>query len=63
MAAYYTGHYRTQFTCMDTTFKSVIGSSADKNGLLFYFVEGICGSLPCPPYENNKELSCAVCTK
>ena len=56
-------HHHSHFTYMDTTFKSVIGSSADKQGLLFYFVEGRCGSLPCPPYDNTKELSCAVCTK
>ena len=56
-------HYRTQFTCMDTTLKSVVGSSADQNSLGFYFVEGRCGSLPCPPYDNTRELSCAVCTK
>ena len=63
MAEYYGGHHRTQYTCMDTALKPVTGSSAHKNGLLFYFVEGRCGSLPCPPYDNIKELSCAVCTK
>ena len=56
-------HHRSRFTCVDIAFKSVTGSSADKSGLLFYFVEGRCGSLPCPPYDNTKELSCAVCTK
>ena len=56
------GHYRSQYTCVDTALKPVTGSSEDKNGLLFHFVEGRCGSLPCPPYDNNKELSCAVCT-
>ena len=60
---YISGHYRSQFTCVDTAFKSVPGSSANLDGLLFYFVEGRCGSLPCPPYDNTKELSCAVCTK
>ena len=60
----HTGHKRIVFTCMDTAFKTVVGSaSADKEGLLFYFVEGRCGSLPCPPYDNNKEFSCTVCTK
>ena len=54
---------RSQYTCVDIAFKSVTGSSANKDGLLFYFVEGRCGSLPCPPYDNTKELSCAVCTK
>ena len=56
-------HYRSQFTCVDVAFKSVVGSSADTEGLLFYFVEGRCGALPCPPYDKNRELSCAVCTK
>ena len=57
------GQGRSQFCCVDTAFKSAVGSSADKNGLLFYFVEGRCGSLPCPPYDNTRELSCAVCTE
>ena len=56
-------HRRSQFTCMDIAFKSVAGSSADRNGVLFYFVEGRCGSLPCPPYDAISEFSCAVCTK
>ena len=64
MANYHANnHHRTQYTCVDTAFKSVVGSSADLNGFVFYFVEGRCGSLPCPPYDNTKELSCAVCTK
>ena len=64
LMAEYTGnnHRRSQFTCVDTALKSV-GSSADHNGLLFYFVEGRCGSLPCPPYDTTREFSCAICTK
>ena len=56
-------HHRSQFTCMDIAFKSVIGSSTNLSGVLFYFVEERCGLLPCPPYDNTKDLSCAVCTK
>jgi len=56
-------HHPSQFTCVDIAFKSVIGSVANHDGLLFYFVEGRCGSLPCPPYKDKQELSCAVCTK
>ena len=56
-------HHRSQYTCMDVALKPATGSSANKDGLLFFFVEGRCGSLPCPPYDNTKELSCAVCTK
>ena len=56
-------HRRTVFTCMDIAFKFVAGLSQDRDSFLFYFVEGRCGSLPCPPYDNTKEFSCAVCTK
>ena len=56
-------HHRSQFTCIDRMLKSVIGTRYNHNGLLFYPVEGRCGSLPCPPYEETKELTCAVCTK
>ena len=52
--------HRTQFTCVDTTFKGVPGTSANLDGLLFHFVEERCGSLPCP---HTGELSCAICTK
>jgi len=63
MADYFGRGVRSQFTCIDTALKPVPGSVADQNGMLFYFTEGRCGSLPCPPYDNNRELSCAVCTK
>ena len=64
MAEYYgSDRHRTQYTCIDIAIKPVLGSSAEENGFLFYFAEGRCGSLPCPPYDNTRELSCAVCTK
>ena len=53
----YHGHYRSQFSCIDHSLKPVVGSSHDHNGFLFYTVEGVCGSLPCPPYSQDKELS------
>ncbi|XP_065895772.1 short-chain collagen C4-like [Dysidea avara] len=62
MAEHY-NHHRTQFTCVDTAFKYVPGTSANQDDFLFYFTEGRCGTLPCPPYDSTRELSCAVCTK
>jgi len=56
-------HGRFQFICVDAAFKEVSGTSANLNGVQLHFVEGRCGSLPCPPYDDNRELSCAVCTK
>ena len=40
-----------------------VGSIANIPGTRFFPVEGRCGSLPCPPYKETKELTCAVCTK
>ena len=63
MTEYYTD-LRTQFICTDNAFKVVPGGSPSAQaGMAFHFVEGRCGSLLCPPYDNTKELSCATCTK
>ena len=62
MNEYYNNH-QSQFSCVDHSLTSVIGSDHNHNSFLFYTVEGQCGALPCPPYGQDKELSCAVCTK
>jgi hypothetical protein len=55
--------YRTTYTCMDGNPDYSSETHANRNGALFYFVEGICsGSLPCTPYIDGQELTCAVCT-
>ena len=56
---------RSQYTCVDSSFKTVPNSSDNRDGLLFYTVEPRCGSLPCSAgtYDETKELTCAVCTK
>ena len=56
-------HHRSTFSCVDHSLTPAAGSNQDHNGFLFYPVEGVCGSLPCPHYDQSKELSCAVCTK
>ena len=56
-------HQRSQFSCVDHNLTPVTGLSHSIYGFLFYLVEGECGSLPCPPYSRDEELSCAVCTK
>ena len=54
---------RTQFICVDENAEATTGSHTGKDGALLYFVESYCGSLPCSPYSNGNELTCAVCTK
>jgi hypothetical protein len=37
-------------------------NNANHDGNLWYPTETQCGSLPCPPYVANREVSCVVCT-
>ena len=56
------GH--TMFECVDEDHESLPGSHADTIGASFHHVEADCNrGLPCPPYNNHKELNCVVCTK
>ena len=63
MTAYHGHRHSTDFICVDGDPEYVPGSNANNDGSLLYPVEGVCGSLPCLPYVNGRELTCAVCTK
>ena len=56
-------HYRSTFECVDKVPEKVSGGHKNENGALFYVVEPRCGILPCPPYDKQKEMTCAVCTR
>ena len=56
-------HYRTMYECVDSSPDTIPGSSADTNGAVFYHSEATCNGLPCGPYDPQKELTCAVCTR
>ena len=62
MGEYY-NHNRNTFECVDKDAESIPGSTSNVNGALFYAVEANCDGIPCPPYDPQKELTCAVCTK
>ena len=64
MSQYHAHAGKNQFTSFDNAFRKVSDSHSTRyEALTFYFVEARCGVLPCPKYDNTKELSCAVCTK
>ncbi|XP_069101037.1 uncharacterized protein [Argopecten irradians] len=65
LAAGYHGHpAASQYVCVDGNPQAIPrGGNHDENGKLFYGVKSKCGSLPCPPYEDGKFLSCVVCMK
>ena len=54
---------RTMYECVDKNPESVPGSASNINGALFHHVEAHCSGMLCPPYDPQKELTCAVCTK
>ena len=56
-------HHRTTFECVDVAAQKAHSGHPNHNGALFYHVEPRVGSLPGPPYDNQKELTCAVCTR
>ena len=55
---------RTMYECMDKDPESIPGlnSSSDPR-VMFELVEPSCIGLSCPPYDDEKELTCAVCTR
>ena len=63
MTEYYNHPNQKDFVCVDKDPEYVPGTNGNKDGALLYFVEGHCGSLPCLPYVQHRELTCAVCTK
>ena len=59
----YRGHRRTASACVDKNPDRVPGEAANTDGALFYNIEAACTGILCPPYDPEKELTCAVCTK
>ena len=54
---------RSMFECVDVALEAIPGTRGHHDGGHFYHVEVVCGSMPCGPYNNYKELTCAVCSK
>ena len=56
-------HHRSTYKCVDKDPESVPGlNSHVSNNALLYHVEPHCSGLSCPPYDREKELTCAVCS-
>ena len=60
----YREHQRAMFECVDGNPDPVPGQASSHLGAVLYHTEATCNSgLLCPPYDPEKELTCAVCTK
>lgn len=56
-------HHRSTFECVDKDLEAVPGSSRQLGTGWFGHTEAVCNALPCPPYNNHKEITCVVCSK
>ncbi|KAL4229865.1 hypothetical protein ACF0H5_010256 [Mactra antiquata] len=63
MTAYNDHHGPHNHVCVDHHPDFVHGGKADHNEHILYLTISKCGSLPCPPYANDRELACVVCSK
>ena len=59
----HSAHRRSTFECVDVAAERISGCQRNHNGASFYHVESRCGGCLCPPYEEEKEMTCAVCTR
>ena len=55
-------HHRSTFECVDSAPETTISGHATQYGAIFIHVEPRCGSMPCPPYEEEKEMTCSLHT-
>ncbi|XP_063436740.1 short-chain collagen C4-like [Mytilus trossulus] len=53
----------SEYACVDKVTETIAGGSRDENGILFYPVKTVCGSLKCPPYKPDTDVPCVVCSK
>ena len=51
------------YICMDSDPGALPHGGTNDNQGIIYLIEGRCGSLPCPPYVEGREIACAVCSK
>ena len=56
-------HHRSSYDCVDVNPDAVPCSAGSTDGALFQYVVTTCNGLQCPPYQANRVVSCAVCTK
>ena len=57
------GNYRNSFECVDYKPQVIPWTGNFTDGAHFYHIEATCNGIPCPHYDRQKELTCAVCTK
>ena len=52
----------TNYVCIDAHPESRVGGNVNRNEASIHNVQVQCGSLPCLPYVDSRQLACAVCS-
>ena len=56
--------HRSEFICIDEDVEPTTNSGTDlEGGAILYPAQTVCGSLPCLPYVDSKDLLCVVCSR
>ena len=56
--------YRTEFICIDSEAESnPQGNNDEDDDAEIFPAQSRCGALPCGPYEDFRDLRCAVCSR
>ncbi|XP_070174211.1 golgin subfamily A member 6-like protein 10 isoform X2 [Littorina saxatilis] len=63
MAGYHGYPGSSEFICVDSSHGYINTSQNDDNQNLIYYTHAKCGALPCPPYVDEKLVTCVVCSK
>lgn len=59
----YFGYRASSYICVDIDGEYVQGGKPDIDGQALYATGTKCGTLPCPPYNDNMAVYCVVCSK
>ena len=52
-----------EYYCHDAHPETVLHGGLNHDQCVLYVVEAKCGTLPCPPYVEGREIACTVCSK
>ena len=66
MSAHQNHALPTTYECVDIDPESIAGLDAanwSQGSAIFGHVEASCNGMACPPYDDEKELTCVVCTR
>ncbi|XP_052066715.1 uncharacterized protein LOC127706249 [Mytilus californianus] len=55
--------HRRDYACVDKNAEPFDSKNSNEDGALFFPLRTKCGSLRCPPYTNEADVLCVVCTK